>query len=234
MAKKFILNAPKIEIDYFSDINELIEITIKHDRPLSLIALNAEKLMNLYDNDKYLGMHSSTIFYPDGNPITWFVNRDYPRLPGVEVWILLLKKAIELEKRVLIIGSSPNVIEKCARALKNETLDTNVYFLDGFRDENEYIEMLGKLKPDYVFVAMGTPKQELVISRLQEVHEQVVYMGIGGSLDILAGQKKRAPKLVRVLGLEFLYRLMKEPHRILRQKVYLRFILYYITRQFVE
>ena len=116
----------------------------------------------------------------------------------------------------------------------NEKLDTNVNFLDGFRDEVEYIATIEQLKPDYVFVALGTPKQERLISNLQVVHEQAVYMGIGGSLDILAGQKNRAPKLFRVLGVEFLHRLLREPHRIFRQQIYVRFILYYITRKFVE
>jgi UDP-N-acetyl-D-mannosaminouronate:lipid I N-acetyl-D-mannosaminouronosyltransferase len=228
------LKAPKIGISYFSDANELVEFALKRERPVSLIALNAEKLVNLYDDETYLARHRSIIFYPDGSPITWFVNRNYPRLAGVEVWIVLLRKAIELKKRVFIIGSMPDVIEKCARALANEQLDKNVNFLDGFRDEVEYLDVIKELKPDFVFVALGTPKQERLMSKLQALHGQAVYMGIGGSLDILAGQKRRAPKCVRDLGLEFLYRLLREPRRIFRQQIYLRFILYYLTRKFME
>lgn len=71
-------------------------------------------------------------------------------------------------------------------------------------------------KPDIIFVAMGSPKQEFVMQNMYNKHK-ALYMGLGGSFDIYAGQKRRAPNLFRKLGLEWIYRLIMEPNRISRQ-----------------
>ena len=71
-----------------------------------------------------------------------------------------------------------------------------------------------KNKPDIIFVAMGSPLQEKLITDLQNLHE-ATYMGLGGSFDVYAGKLKRAPKILINLNLEWAYRLIKEPKRFL-------------------
>lgn len=78
-----------------------------------------------------------------------------------------------------------------------------------------------------VTVAMGSPKQEIVIRDCRQVYPDALYMGIGGTYDVFTGHIKRAPKLWQRLGLEWLYRLLAQPSRIKRQVKLLRFLAYY-------
>ena len=78
-------------------------------------------------------------------------------------------------------------------------------------------------RPDAVFVAMGSPKQELLMTEMQARH-QAVYVGLGGSYDVYTGAVKRAPKMWRRLNLEFMYRLVRQPSRWRRQLNYIPFL----------
>ena len=79
-------------------------------------------------------------------------------------------------------------------------------------------------KPDIVFVAMGSPKQELLMEEMQEVHP-AIYQGLGGSFDVYTGNVKRAPSWWVDHNLEWAYRLIKEPARIKRQIHLIRFLI---------
>lgn len=79
-----------------------------------------------------------------------------------------------------------------------------------------FMKQISKLKPDVVLVALGIPSQEKLIYKHLDEFEQGVFVGVGGSFDIISGHKKRAPKLFQQLNIEWLYRLIKEPKRIKR------------------
>jgi len=84
------------------------------------------------------------------------------------------------------------------------------------------LEDIKQKKPDVVFIAMGSPRQEFLMQRyLQEY--KALYMGLGGSFDVYSGMKNRAPKIFVDLGLEWFYRLLKEPTRISRQLKLVKF-----------
>jgi len=85
-------------------------------------------------------------------------------------------------------------------------------------------ETLVTLKPDVIFVAQGSPRQEFLMDELIKIHP-ALYMGLGGSFDIYGGDKKRAPKLFLDFHLEWLYRLLKEPTRVGRQIIYIKFMI---------
>ena len=78
------------------------------------------------------------------------------------------------------------------------------------------MQKIVKLNPDICLVALGIPKQELLISKYIENAKKGIYIGVGGSFDVLSGVKKRAPKIFIKLNLEWLYRIIKEPKRIKR------------------
>ncbi|CAH0221854.1 UDP-N-acetyl-D-mannosaminuronic acid transferase [Rahnella aquatilis] len=80
-----------------------------------------------------------------------------------------------------------------------------------------------------VTVAMGSPKQEILMRDCRLVHPDALYMGIGGTYDVFTGHVKRAPKIWQNLGLEWLYRLILQPSRLRRQLKLLKFIRYYYT-----
>ena len=80
-------------------------------------------------------------------------------------------------------------------------------------------------EPWAIFVAMGSPRQEIFLSKIMNVSNTHIFMGVGGVFDIFAGELKRAPKWMISLGLEWLYRVVKEPFRIKRLMVIPKFLL---------
>ena len=141
------------------------------------------------------------------------------KIAGAEFWLDIIK-AYHQQKSFYFIGSSESVIRKTITTLKKDfpTLKIqgyrNGYLKEG--DKKLLLDDFYEKKPDVVFVAMGSPKQEFL---MQEFYTQypALYMGLGGSFDVYSGLKKRAPKLFIQLALEWFYRLLKEPTRISRQ-----------------
>ena len=104
--------------------------------------------------------------------------------------------------------------------------------MDKEKEEDIISDILRK-KPDFVFVAIGSPKQEMFIKKAQK-HHSANYLGLGGSFDVYSGSVKRAPSWMVNNNLEFLYRLIKQPKRFNRQLIYLKFIfLLYTQKEFV-
>jgi UDP-N-acetyl-D-mannosaminouronate:lipid I N-acetyl-D-mannosaminouronosyltransferase len=95
---------------------------------------------------------------------------------------------------------------------------------DGTRDVDTLTRELASVQPDLVFVALGSPKQELLIERFRAAHPTGLYMGLGGSFDIYAGVKKRAPLWMQRRGLEWLFRFLSEPSRAPRETKRLKFL----------
>ncbi|WP_249175702.1 WecB/TagA/CpsF family glycosyltransferase, partial [Clostridium tyrobutyricum] len=81
---------------------------------------------------------------------------------------------------------------------------------------NNIIEDIKEKRPYAIFVAMGSPRQDIFISRNMEKLPCNIFMGVGGSFDVFAGKVKRAPKWMVNIGIEWLYRVIKEPWRIKR------------------
>ena len=131
----------------------------------------------------------------------------------------------------MLLGAKPEVNNTCKTILANQGVNI-VCAQDGYY-ENESIvfDLIKEHCPDIVIVALGSPKQEKLIAKLRELHDQAFYMGVGGSFDVLSGNVKRAPKLWRKLNLEWLYRLLCEPTRIKRQIKLLAFLRQLLTNK---
>ena len=92
-----------------------------------------------------------------------------------------------------------------------------MYLCNGyFENDDEVINEVKEHQPKLVLCALGAPKQELFINKCKDVLNNAVYIGIGGSFDVWAGEVTRAPKIFQKLGLEWLYRTLKQPSRIKR------------------
>ena len=203
-----------------------------------LIAMNAEKMMK---NDKRLQtIINNNIGYSDGFGAVLALRAKglkAIKLPGSELWLDIIQK-FEKTKTFYFIGSTNKVITSTIKRLKKEYPHIKILgYQDGFLkkgDKEKLIIKLKTLKPDVVFVAQGTPRQEFLMDELITQHP-ALYMGLGGSFDIYGGDKKRAPKLFLKLELEWLYRLLKEPTRVSRQFALVKFLLFigkdYLLRQ---
>ena len=103
---------------------------------------------------------------------------------------------------------------------------------DGYFKPDQREALLERIRASgaaIVTVAMGSPKQEILMRDCRKVHPQALYMGVGGTYDVFTGHVKRAPKVWQNLGLEWLYRLLSQPSRIGRQLKLLKFVGYYYS-----
>lgn len=140
------------------------------------------------------------------------------RIPGIEFGYSLLEKYSNAGKKVALVGAKPEVIELAVKNLKEKMPNLNiVYSHDGyFSNDDDIIKELAESSADLVLIALGSPKQEFFISKLKSYMPNSLMIGLGGSFDVWAGVVKRAPKIYQKLGLEWLYRTIKEPQRFKR------------------
>jgi UDP-N-acetyl-D-mannosaminouronate:lipid I N-acetyl-D-mannosaminouronosyltransferase len=199
------------------------------ENKMILIALNAEKILNSTEEMKIL--MNKNIVYPDGIGAVWALKRkgyDAIKIPGCELWLDIIERFYK-EKSFYLVGAKDSVLRDVIAKLKLEFKEINILaFRDGYIETDVerkvLINDIVSKKPDVVFVAMGSPKQELLMQDMSEVHS-AIYQGLGGSFDVYVGNVKRAPRLWVKLNLEWFYRLMLQPTRFSRQyKLWLFFI----------
>jgi len=215
----------------FSGKDELLNYI--EDKKTILIAINAEKIMNL--NPKLRDIINANTGYPDGvGAIKALHKKGYKqakKIPGVELWLDIVKK-FHNSKSFYFVGGLPKVIDCTIKKIRNQFPGIDIKnYRDGFFDTEEFEKIkedILRLKPDIVFVAMGSPKQEMIMKQLFDIYP-AIYMGLGGSFDVYCKLVKRAPVFFQKIGLEWFYRLLKQPSRIKRQVALLKFLMFYIS-----
>lgn len=140
------------------------------------------------------------------------------RIAGIDLGKALVEKFTASGKSVAMIGAKPGVVDSAIENLSKEYQNLNVvYSHDGYFDNDEdIIESVISANPDLILVALGSPKQEFFIHNLKEKLPNSTLIGLGGSFDVWAGVVERAPIIYQKLGLEWLYRTLKEPKRFKR------------------
>jgi len=196
------------------------------------IAINAEKVITCSrDSNVQETIERATLRYPDGAGVVVAMRLKgvhSTRVAGADLWLEVLRQARGQRLSVALIGAKPEVLATTQRRLQSEFPSATVLVArngyDGTRDLNALTRELAAAKPDLVFVALGSPKQELLIERFRTVHPSGFYMGLGGSFDIYSGAKKRAPLWMQRRGLEWLFRFLSEPSRAPRETKRLKFL----------
>ena len=142
------------------------------------------------------------------------------KIAGIDVVREVLIKANLEQKSVYLLGGKEEILKKCVGNIKIDFPNLMISgFHNGFFDLNncdDIIEDIKTCEPWAIFVAMGSPRQEIFIRKIINISNTHIFMGVGGVFDIFAGELKRAPKWMISLGLEWLYRVIKEPFRIKR------------------
>lgn len=145
------------------------------------------------------------------------------RIPGQAYFREVIRKS-EIEGwSIYILGGTDDVIEAAVANVKKDFPKANIvgyhegYFVKD--SEEEVINQINSLEPNVLFVAMGAPKQEKWIYKNKDKLKVDVATGQGGTLDYEAGRIKRAPKFIQKIGMEWFWRLMIEPSRIVRMRV---------------
>ncbi|MBR5322870.1 MAG: WecB/TagA/CpsF family glycosyltransferase [Clostridia bacterium] len=140
------------------------------------------------------------------------------KIAGVEIAEFLLKEADNQNKSLYLFGASNEVIEllvkKIAVCYPNAKL---LGYSNGYvQDKEKVFDEIASLSPDICMVALGVPTQEKLIYKHLDRFEKGVFIGVGGSFDVISGAKSRAPQFFLKHNLEWLYRIMKEPKRLKR------------------
>ena len=140
------------------------------------------------------------------------------RIPGIDIAEKLLEYGSELKKSVYFLGAKQEVIDALCDVVKNKYPGLEVVgAVNGYTpDKDAVFDDIKAKQPDIVLVALGIPAQEKLIYRHLRDFNKGIFVGVGGSFDVISGTKSRAPSIFIRLNLEWLYRLMKEPARIKR------------------
>ena len=173
-------------------------------------------------NDKELAgiLNEADLVLPDGIGIMYgakILKRPLSqKLPGIDFCLCIIEKMANTGKKLFLFGAAPGVAELAAGKLKEEFPGLVIVGThDGyFKDDEPVVDIINSVAPDFLMVCLGSPKQELWMNRNKEKLSVGVMSGLGGSLDVFAGNVKRAPKVIQNAGFEWLYRLIKNPSRI--------------------
>lgn len=219
------------EQDLLDDLYNRLQ---KQEKTL-VVTANPEVFMHSMHNEvlKKALLDPKTIVTPDGEGIVQAAKMlgftPWGKIAGVDTVAKLLQHASEKQLSVYIYGSKQEVLDALQKKLQVQYPNLILAGLkNGYTNqEKEVFEDMLQKQPDIVLVALGVPKQELSIYQYFPSFQKGVFVGVGGSLDVLSGVKKRAPKIWISCKLEWLYRLLKEPTRIKRfYNNHIKFILY--------
>lgn len=193
------------------------------ERTGALIATaNAEMIMNATRDEELMEiLRAADLVVPDGAGTVWAAHHLGHAIPervaGYDLTQALLKRAPEKNRRVFFFGSAPGVAEKAKR--KAESLYPGIrvvgvrngYFSEA--DEPGIIREIREAKPDLLLAALGVPKQEKWLKKHKDELGVPVSIGVGGTLDVMAGTAKRAPVWMQKAKLEWLFRGILQPKR---------------------
>jgi N-acetylglucosaminyldiphosphoundecaprenol N-acetyl-beta-D-mannosaminyltransferase len=215
-----IMGIPVVPFESYEQAIECVEEIIESGQKASCFAINPVKIYKAWrEPDLFNLLRRSNIGICDGIGVSiasWILNgRSINRCTGCDLFFKLLSMASRKNWGVYFLGASPE-----SNAIARERLQKTypelriVGYQDGyFKDSNKVVEKINASGAQLLFVAMGSPKQEYwILDNWQSINAKFC-MGVGGSFDIASGRIGRAPKILRVTGTEFLFRLAKEPRK---------------------
>ncbi|MCK8607638.1 WecB/TagA/CpsF family glycosyltransferase [Apilactobacillus ozensis] len=214
----------------FKSFCELIEKRTEERENTFVVTANPEIAVNAQNDRKFMNIVKSADFVvPDGIGIVKGAKMlDLPmkeRISGYDIFLEILKWGNQNNKSAYFVGSKPEVILKLRKKVTEQYPNLKILGIkDGyFKDDIKLVKSIQKAKPDMVFMALGSPKQEEFINKYRKVSNSL-WIGLGGSFDVLSGNVKRAPKFWINHHVEWLYRLIKQPSRIGRMMAIPKFL----------
>lgn len=227
-AKRLTIGKVPIDVLTFAEALDAVEALIATKQGGFVFTPNVDHIVTVDEHPEFEAAYQkASLSLADGTPVVWASRLMETPLPekisGSDLVGPLLERAGQRKWRVAFLGAGPGVAEKAA-AIVRERWGTNVVYVDApmvnLKDDAQIDAIATKLaeaQADLVLMAFGAPKQELLIARIAERVRPAVLLGIGASLDFIAGTVKRAPVLMQKTGTEWLFRLAQEPRRLWRR-----------------
>lgn len=219
--KKYIEKTYNKSRDSF---HNLVKENLNKDKKMFIITANPETLMIAEDNNEFqkILLDEKTTIVPDGIGVLKGAKmlgiEMKETITGVELCVKLFEYLNEMKGTLCLFGAKKEVVEKLKKVLDDKYPNIKIpKIYDGYiEDKDKVMEEIVELKPDVTLVALGIPRQEMLIYKYFDKFDKGILVGVGGSFDVLSGTKKRAPKIFIKLKLEWLYRITTEPKRLKR------------------
>lgn len=224
-----------VEVYPFRSADDLIDYADEHKG--ILVAVNAEKILNA--NELALPIINGNIAYCDGSGAVLAAHQkgapQAVKIAGCELWLKIVERFAG-KRSFYIIGGKKAVNDATVERLRHDYPGIDIVgHRDGYlrtADERRaLIDDVAVSKPDVVFVAMGSPAQEILMSEMLARHK-AIYQGLGGSFDVYTGTVKRAPKWWIDHNAEFAYRLIRQPKRITRNAKFVKYAWWLLWKKF--
>lgn len=215
-----------IDVLNMQETIKLVEKYILNKTPLHLMGVNADKINEVNENDLMKKIvNSCGIINADGASVVLaskYLNTPLPeRVAGID----LMQNLVELCNRkgysIYLLGAKQEVVEKTQNVLVSKFPNLIIKGIhNGYFKEADWVNISKEIKsqnPDIVFVGITSPIKEYLIEFLQNDGNDCVFMGVGGSFDVISGNIPRAPKWMQKMNLEWLFRVMQEPKRLFKR-----------------
>ena len=201
--------------------------------PHQHVVLNAAKVVEMQRNPALRAIiESCSVVNADGSSIVWaskLLGSPLPgRVTGIDLFVELVAEAEASGRSIFLLGAEQWVVEAVEKNLKAKHPRLIVAGIrNGFWSDNiELVEYIRACKPDYLFLAIPSPRKEFWLNEHLEELGVPLVMGVGGSFDVVAGRTRRAPMIMQKLGMEWAWRVMQEPRRLWKRYLFgnLRFM----------
>jgi N-acetylglucosaminyldiphosphoundecaprenol N-acetyl-beta-D-mannosaminyltransferase len=217
-----ILNINNLKPDVLDDVLVFCQRNIVNGKGAFLIPMNPIKVIKARKHPDFQNIIDQADWvFPDAWGIKWAASFLYGEeisiIPGYRLMLMLIGQAAAAGHSVYFLGTIKEALEMASERLIKEYTNLRIvgthhgFYSDG--EEREIFQNIKSLNPNYVFVAMGEYKQEKVVERLMRVYPSAIFMGVGGSVDLIAGKQPYPPAWIRNNHLEWLYRLFRQPFR---------------------
>lgn len=214
-----IVKIQGLNVDSFS-----FEEAIEYAKNISgqVVTINPEMISNaVKDKDFAKIINSAELVIPDGIGVEIglkILGYNVRRIAGIVFSHKMIEECAKNSQSVALVGAKPEIVQKAKENLEKAISGLYItYAHDGyFSDDEKIINELKIRQPRLVLCALGSPKQEEFILKAKQVLPNSLFVGVGGSFDVWSGVVERAPEIYQKLGLEWLYRTVKEPKRFKR------------------
>lgn len=214
-----IVKLQGLNVDSFT-----FEEAIEYAKTISgqVVTINPEMINNAEQNPEFAEIiNNAELVIPDGIGVQIglkILGYNVRRIAGIEFSRRMIEECAKSEQSVALVGAKPEIVQKAKENLEHEIQGLYVtYAHDGyFKDDDEILNELKIRQPRLVLCALGSPKQEEFILKAKKLLPDALFVGVGGSFDVWSGVVERAPEIYQKLGLEWLYRTIKEPKRFKR------------------
>jgi N-acetylglucosaminyldiphosphoundecaprenol N-acetyl-beta-D-mannosaminyltransferase len=245
LPKKRIISID-ISIGKYNEFLDSIVSLAKEKKSNYICVANVHMTIEAYKDKSFENIvNNADITTPDGMPlakaIKYLYGIEQDRVAGMDLMPDLINESAKLNKKIFLFGSTNEILEKIEKKVKNKYPNIQIEsYSPPFREldeneKNEIIKMINDYNPDFVFVALGCPKQEKWMAEHKDKINSCM-IGFGGAFEVYAGVKKRAPVWMQKYSLEWLYRLLQDPKRLWKRYFYTNslFIVLFIKQYIIH